>query len=194
MASVPSSGSAAPPPPPVAPPPPVWDARPPETTVRYAGFWLRVVAAIVDGIVLWVIWGIVLMILPAQPLPALPDNPDFEAFTQFLSELASPREVIVYAVLVWAYFALQESSSVQATLGKRMLGIRVSSEEGARLSLFTATIRTWPMYLPTLASLLGTGVGSLVGLIGFVACVAVAFSARKQGLHDKMADAVLTRT
>lgn len=187
MASVPTSGSAPP------PPPPVWDARPAATTTRYAGFWLRVIAAIVDGIVIWVAWGIIQMILPAQPVPALPSNPDFEAIAKFIDDLATPRELIIYAVLVWAYFVLQESSPVQATLGKRMLGIRVASDAGARLSLRAATIRTWPMYLPTAASLLSTGLGSLVGLIAFVACVAVAFSAHKQGLHDRMAGAVLTR-
>ncbi len=174
MASVPNSGAA-------PPPPPVWDAQPPETAARYAGFWLRVVAAIVDGIALWIVWWIVQAILPSQP------------FVQYLESLATPREVIVYALLVWAYFAFQESSSVQATLGKRMLGIRVSTESGARLSLGAATIRTWPIYLPTVASLGGTWLSTLVGLIAFIACLAVAFAARKQGLHDKMAGAVLTR-
>jgi hypothetical protein len=77
MASVPTSGAA-------PPPPPVWDARPAETAVRYAGFWLRVVAAIVDGIALWIVWWIVQAILPAQPLPPLPANPDVEALVQYL--------------------------------------------------------------------------------------------------------------
>ena len=185
MASVPTSGS--------APPPPVWDARPPETAVRYAGFGLRVVAAIVDAIALWILWWIVQAILPSQPLPPLPANPDVEGLVQYLESLATPREVIVYALLVWAYFAFQESSSAQATLGKRMLGVRVSTESGARLSLGAATLRAWPIYVPTVASLGGTWLSTLVGLIAFVACVAVAFSSRKQGLHDKMAGAVLTR-
>jgi uncharacterized membrane-anchored protein len=52
--------------------------------VRYAGFWLRVVAAIVDGIALWIVWWIVQAILPAQPLPPLPANPDVEALVQYL--------------------------------------------------------------------------------------------------------------
>ena len=59
MPSVPTSGS-------VPPPPPVWDARPPETAVRYAGFWLRVVAAIVDAIILTVAWQVIELALPAS--------------------------------------------------------------------------------------------------------------------------------
>jgi uncharacterized BrkB/YihY/UPF0761 family membrane protein len=52
------------------------------------------------------------------------------------------------------------------------------------------------MYLPTVALLAGgtgTLLSSLIGVLGFIACIAVAFSARKQGLHDKMAGAFLTR-
>jgi len=171
----------------------VWDARPPETAVRYAGFWIRVVAALVDGIALWIVWSIVVMVLPSEPLPSLPDDPDLEALVDYANSLVSPRQMVVYALIVWAYFGFQESSAGQATLGKRLLGIRVSTENGERLSLLGATLRSWPIYLPSLAGVAGTGFSTLVGLIALVSCVAVAFSVRKQGLHDKMAGAVLTR-
>jgi uncharacterized RDD family membrane protein YckC len=171
----------------------VWDARPPETTVHYAGFWIRVVAAIVDAIALWIVWSLILLVLPADPVAPPPENRDFDAWIDYASSLVSPRQMIVYSLIVWAYFAFQESSSAQATLGKRMMGIRVSSENGARLNLVTASLRAWPIYLPSVAALAGTGVSSLVALIAFISCIAIAFSARKQGLHDKMAGAVLTR-
>ena len=186
MPSVPTSGS-------VPPPPPVWDARPPETAVHYAGFWIRVVAAIVDGIALWIVWSLIVMVLPADAPAPVPENPDFEAWIEYANSLISPRQLIVYAAIVWAYFAFQESSSAQATIGKRMMGIRVSTESGERLSLVTASLRAWPIYLPSVAALAGSGFSSLVGLIAFISCIAVAFSARKQGLHDKMAGAILTR-
>ena len=186
MPSVPTSGS-------VPPPPPVWDAHPPEAAVHYAGFWIRVVAAIVDGIALWIVWSLIVLVLPAEATAPVPENADFEAWIEYANSLISPRQMIVYAAIVWAYFAFQESSSAQATLGKRMMGIRVSAESGARLSLLTASLRAWPIYLPSVAALGGSSISTLVGLIAFVSCIAVAFSARKQGLHDKMAGAVLTR-
>src|SRR6201991_3707019 len=130
MPSVPTSGA-------VPPPPPVWDARPPETAVHYAGFWIRAVAAIVDGIALWIVWSLILLVLPGEPTAPLPEDPDLEALVEYANSLISPRQVIVYALIVWAYFAFQESSSAQATLGKRMMGIRVSTENGGRLSLLT---------------------------------------------------------
>ena len=186
MPSVPTSGS-------VPPPPPVWDARPPETAVHYAGFWIRVVAAIVDGIALWIVWSLIVLVLPAEATAPVPENADFEAWIEYANSLISPRQMIVYAAVVWAYFAFQESSSAQATIGKRMMSIRVSTESGERLNLLTASLRAWPIYLPSVAALAGSGVSSVVGLIALVSCIAVAFSARKQGLHDKMAGAVLTR-
>ena len=101
--------------------------------------------------------------------------------------------MIASAVLSWAYFALQECSSAQASVGKRVLGIRVANEQGGRLGLLAATIRTWPLYLNSLAWAGGGLLGGLVTLAVFVACISVAFSSRKQGLHDKMAGAVLAR-
>jgi len=187
MPSVPTSGS-------VPPPPPVWDARPPETAVRYAGFWLRVVAAIVDAIILTVAWQLIDLALPAQQIPPMPTKPDYQAFVDMMNALLTPDRVIIYALLVWAYFVFQETSSAQATLGKRMLGIRVSNTQGGRLTLLGDSIRTWPIYLPTLAALLGIGLSWLASLFALIACVAVAFSVRKQGLHDKMAGAILTRS
>jgi uncharacterized RDD family membrane protein YckC len=184
MASVPNSGS--------APPPPVWDAQPQHpATVRYAGFWLRVVAWIVDLIAIAILWQIIsLFFFP--PLPPPPDNADVEVLWQYWLDSLPPDKMVASTVLCWAYFALQESSSAQATVGKRLLGIRVSTEHGARLNLGAATIRTWPLYLNSAGWILGS-LGGLVALISLVACISVAFSGRKQGLHDKMAGAVLTR-
>lgn len=189
MPSVPNSGSSAP----VPPPPPVWDAGVPETGPRYAGFWIRVAAAIFDGIALSIVWWVILTFLPDQPVPPMPEDAGLEEMLDYINSLATAREMLIYGLVTWGYFAFQESSSAQATLGKRMLGIRVSTEAGARLSVAAASLRAWPIYLPTLASLGGTSLSSLASLAALVACVAVAFSVRKQGLHDKMAGALLTR-
>lgn len=185
MPSVPNSGSAVP------PPPPVWDAPPPEARLRYAGFWIRVVAAIVDGIALGILSQIVNFFIPAPPPP--PDNPDLDMLMAYLTAALSPTVLIVDAIIAWAYFALQESSSAQATVGKRLLGIRVSNQDGGRLSLGAASIRAWPFYIPTLALLATPRLGGLVALLTFISYVSVAFSAQKRGLHDKMAGAILTR-
>lgn len=187
MASVPNSGPAAP------PPPPVWDARPPETQQRYAGFWLRTVAAVIDSIILAIVYQALSFFLVAPVTPP-PDFQDLEAVLAYANSAMPLQQVILYTVIVWGYFALQESSSAQATLGKRALGIRVSSLDGARLDFAKASLRAWPMFLPNAAWILGASMASLVGLVAFVACLTVAFSGRKQGLHDMMAGALVLKT
>jgi uncharacterized RDD family membrane protein YckC len=152
------------------------------------------VAAIVDSIALVIAWEIIQLFLPGHTPPAPPKNPqDLEAVIAYLNTLFSPIQLIASVVLIWAYFAFQESSRAEATLGKRMLGIRVANDAGNRLSLAAASIRAWPMYLPHAAWLVSFWLGNLVTLVAFIACVSVAFSGRKQGLHDKMAGAILTR-
>jgi uncharacterized RDD family membrane protein YckC len=186
MASVPNSGSVPP------PPPPVWNAEP-QQAVRYAGFWLRVLAALIDGIILGVISQIIGFFFPSPAIP-FDEEMDVDKVLEILQASMPWGRVVLTTAVVWAYFAFQESSSARATLGKRALGVRVSTVDGAQLSLGTATLRAWPIYLPNAAWLIGPGLASLVSLAAFIACVAVAFSARKQGLHDKMASAILTRT
>lgn len=183
--SVPNSG-------PAAPPPPVWDARPPDTQVRYAGFWLRTVAALIDGIILAIATQALSFFLVA-PVDPPTNMEDLAAVMAYLNAAMPLQQVILSTVLVWAYFAFQESSAAQATLGKRALGIRVSTIDGARLDLVKASLRAWPIFLPNAAWLVGYGLSMLVGLAAFVACLTVAFSSRKQGIHDMMAGAVLTR-
>lgn len=183
--SVPNSG-------PAAPPPPVWDARPPEMQARYAGFWLRTVAALIDGVILTIVIQIMGFFLVAPVNP--PTNmEDLDAVLAYVNAAMPLQQIILSTVLVWAYFAFQESSAAQATLGKRALGIRVSTVDGARLDLAKASLRAWPIFLPNAAWLAGYGLAMLVGLAALVACLTVAFSSRKQGIHDMMAGAVLTR-
>ena len=183
--SVPNSG-------PAAPPPPVWDARPPETQMRYAGFWLRTVAALIDGIILTIAIQALSFFLVAPVAPPT-SMESFDAVVAYMNAAMPLQQIILSTVLVWAYFAFQESSSAQATLGKRALGIRVSTVDGARLDLVKASLRAWPIFLPNAAWLVGYGLSMLIGLAALVACLTVAFSSRKQGIHDMMAGAILTR-
>lgn len=186
MADVPNSG-------PAAPPPPVWDAQPSGTGVqRYAGFWMRVLAAVIDAIALAILSKLIGFFLPAPQEP--PDTTDLGALMTYASAMLPPSTLIANALLVWAYFAFQESSSAQASLGKRLLGLRVSTEDGGKLTLAAASLRAWPMYLGNVGWLVVPALGWLITLAALIACISVAFSDRKQGLHDRMAKALLTKT
>lgn len=72
----------------------------------------------------------------------------------------------------WMYFAIQESSILQGTFGKRMLGLKVVGEDGAEISFKQASVRFFSKILST--------------LIFFIGFFMAAFNERKQTLHDKI--------
>jgi uncharacterized RDD family membrane protein YckC len=88
--------------------------------------------------------------------------------------------VNVASVAGWfLYFALMESSSHQATVGKIALGIQVTDLEGNRLSFGRALGRN-----------LAKIISALILYIGFIMA---AFTERKQALHDLIASALVVK-
>ncbi|WP_260927552.1 RDD family protein [Novosphingobium sp. 9] len=83
-------------------------------------------------------------------------------------------------LLHWLYYALTESSSWQATLGKLAVGLVVTDEAGRRISFARGTGR----YFAKVLSGLALCVGYLM----------VAFTQRKRGLHDILAGTLVFRT
>ena len=131
----------------------------------YGGFWIRVGAYIIDGILLWIvqmILGVVLGVSVAASVGvAEPDAATAGAATVL---------TIVSFVMGVAYFVVLESGPWQATLGKKALGLIVTDENGNRISWLRALGRYFAKIL-----------SALILLIGFIM---VAFTDRKQGWHD----------
>ena len=89
-----------------------------KSDIRYAGFWRRVLAYLVDATVLAGVGGILFGAVYAFA----PDSLDsLSSLTNFL---------LVTAVIGWAYSALLESSPAQGTLGKLAIGLYVSDIHG----------------------------------------------------------------
>jgi uncharacterized RDD family membrane protein YckC/Tfp pilus assembly major pilin PilA len=84
---------------------------------------------------------------------------------------------LILLLITWLYYALMESSSSQATLGKMALGIKVVDMKGNRISFLRATGR-----------LLGKILSSLIFSIGYIMA---GLTSRKQALHDLMADCLV---
>ncbi len=84
---------------------------------------------------------------------------------------------LIYFVLAGAYYALMESSSNQATVGKLALGIKVTDREGRRLS-FGRALGRW----------LAAALSHLTLWIGFLMA---GFTERKRALHDFVADTLV---
>lgn len=93
----------------------------------------------------------------------------------------APRGLLGVADLVvpWLYYAGMESSAQQATLGKLAVGMKVTDLTGRRISFLRATGR----YFAKLISALTLCIGYAM----------VAFTARRQALHDKIAETLVVR-
>ncbi len=122
--------------------------------IIHAGFWKRFCAKIID-LFIGSIVGIVFNYLVAEKIP----HSDVYALYFILS--------ICYA---WFYNALFESSNKQATPGKMALGIIVTDLRGNRIDFEQATKRHF--------------LSILSALIFNIGLIMVAFTKRKQGLHD----------
>ena len=79
---------------------------------------------------------------------------------------------LVLLVIIWLYYALLESSPLQASLGKIIMGIKVVDRRGRRLTFWQATERIF--------SKLVTNVTFYFGF--FIA----AFDKKKRTLHDRI--------
>jgi uncharacterized RDD family membrane protein YckC len=131
----------------------------------YGGFWRRGIAAAID----WMLIGVVVSLSIG-----------------YHGQLAPPHstvKVVVYYTLavavVWLYFAAMEASAWQATLGKLVVGVRVTTLDGQRIGFGRASARL----LAKLLSLAPLGLGFVVAGV----------DARKQALHDKVAGTLVVR-
>ena len=145
----------------------------PLTVPAYAGFWWRFLAYLIDSLISCAIFfplGIIIgLVMVASGLdPNSEDLPFVRLSSNGLSIAAG-----------WLYFSLCESSSWQGTIGKKVLGLRVTDLDGNRISFSKATGRYF-----------GKILSALILCIGFVM---IAFTDRKQGLHDMLAGTLVVR-
>jgi uncharacterized RDD family membrane protein YckC len=151
----------------------------------YAGFWIRVGASFIDSLVLAIPTVVVMLLAFASVLPALVQMGRSANFMLIVGVFL-PRLLFVMIVLLagtWLYCSVMESSSWQATVGKKALGLYVTDIDGRRVSFGKASGRF----------LAGRGIGTLVHLYYLVDCVLVAFTEKKQALHDIIAGTLVMR-
>ena len=139
-----------------------------EIKKSYGGFWKRVVAYLIDAFI--IAFPVTMIFGTVIPQTMMTEN------IQVTSVAVSMPQVIML-VASWVYFAGLESSAWQATVGKKMLGMQVTDTSGKRIDFIKATIRYLSKFL-----------SSFFLMIGFIM---VAFTAKKQGLHDFIAGTVV---
>jgi uncharacterized RDD family membrane protein YckC len=120
--------------------------------VSYAGFWKRVGASLLDGIIVGIPLSIILYLT--------------------LGTDSATSNLISFVVQL-LYKTLMESSDKQATLGKMIVGIKVTDLYGERISFGRAAGR----YFASILSSLTLGIGFMMA----------GWTSKKQALHDMIA-------
>ena len=148
----------------------------------YAGFWRRAVAFVIDNILLLlsllpILWPISMWqnTLAAQ----IEQTQTLDVAAVGMLVLLSLVANLCFLVAFWLYFSLCESSSWQATLGKRIMGIKVVTHAGKRMRFLHATGRCFAKVL-----------SSLTLNIGFVMA---GCTKRKRALHDMVVQTYVVR-
>lgn len=127
----------------------------------YGGFWRRFLAYLVDSVV------VVTLLFLAIPVAAM------------LGESGALFFTLACFLVPLAYWSLMQASARQATLGKALLGMKVASAGGERLSIGRSLGRE-------LAKII-SGIPLMIGYL------LAAFTGRKQALHDIVASTVVLR-
>lgn len=144
-----------------------------QTAVVYGGFWRRAVALILDAIILMVInfpFQLVLGIFSAPQLRA--GNPSVGAGLIAAIYLISLSIQLIY----YTYFVSQKG----ATPGKMVMGLKVVTANGGRVSPARAAGRYFAQIL-----------SGMILLIGYIIA---AFDSEKRTLHDHICGTRVIRT
>jgi len=152
------------------------------TIYKYAGFWRRLVAFMIDNTIVTFIFSILCTIaLTAFIFGAI--SGDNNAWIADLIDPTYPFSIMIitcifYSVITLAYFTYFHGATGR-TPGKMLLGLQVVSADDAPISFGIAFLRT---------------VGYLVSSLLFIfplGFIWAAFDKKKQGWHDKIAGTVV---
>ena len=152
--------------------------------VQYAGFWMRLAAYLIDGILLSILTGII-------SIPFLLSWVGQFSDPAFLNSLESsgmfPSSFwtfyLVYFLVTYIVQIIYYTVAIGKwgrTVGKAALKIKVVKPDGSRVSYWRALGRSLAYYLN----------GFTFGLTFLI----IAFTNKKRGLHDYVADTVVIKT
>lgn len=151
----------------------------------YAGFWLRLLAYIIDSVVIGMVFGIFVLIVVAivgvgyfRTMFEGMNGEDATLPAAFIGLMLLVG--LVSMVAGWLYYAWMESSQYQGTLGKMALGLTVSDLQGRRITFARASGRFFAKIITGLIPL----------AIGYIMA---GFTEKKQALHDMIASCLVLR-
>jgi len=153
--------------------------------VPYAGFWLRAVAYLIDGLIMGIVAvPLIIALAVLTGASAAIHGLSEDNAEQALAGASFAMFLIVMVMVLlggmWLYYALTESSAWQGTVGKKVLGLIVTDMNGQRITFARATGRYFSRFVTGLVPL----------MFGYILA---GITAKKQALHDMIASTLVLR-
>jgi len=147
--------------------------------IKYAGFRKRLLAYLVDMLILVLVGFGVQSLMGQSPLLILKVN----SLTQYqqLLETRSILPTIFLYILTFGFYILMWVNNDGATPGKQLMGIKIVKSDGSKIGYPSAILR----------SVFGYTLSSVVSSLGFLWVI---WDKKKQGWHDKIANTVVIET
>lgn len=154
--------------------------------VTYAGFWLRFVAFVIDGFI--ACFAFFILLIPLFVLTGagaalgriFSDDDIGDNIGAFMGVGFTFGFFGIVLIVSWLYYALSESSSWQATPGKKMLNLKVTDLSGQPITFARASGRYFSKIITNLIPL----------CIGYIMA---GFTEKKQAIHDMIASCLVLR-
>jgi len=127
-----------------------------------AGFWIRLVANMIDGILVSIVFGVISLLLYGETV--------MEAFS--MTDILSPLYYLLLPVLWYGY-----------TLGKRAVGVRIARVDGRKVGIGTMLLRD---FLSVIVYAATFGIGLIVSIL------MVVLREDKRSIHDFIAGTYVT--
>ncbi|MCO5234325.1 MAG: RDD family protein [Chitinophagales bacterium] len=139
----------------------------PPTNWNYASFGSRFIAYIIDAIIITIILNIFSLITGILF--------NFEMF----KVITSPGSIMALLISI-SYFAYFETGTYQATLGKKVMGLKVIKQDGKPLTKAESIFRFFAKML-----------SAFIFLIGYIM---ILFDDKNRSLHDRIANTYVIKT
>jgi uncharacterized RDD family membrane protein YckC len=141
----------------------------PATAMVYAGFWIRFLAVLIDGVILYIVDRILsLMLLGITATPTMTNPADLGA------TMSKFGMIWLISVAVDCAYQTFFIGKMAATPGKMALGLKVVRPDGSRVDYGRAAGR----YFAKILSL-------IILMIGYIMA---GFDSQKRALHDMICD------
>lgn len=132
---------------------------------------------VIDRVIFSIVFGIIMQMFFSSTLKELiiAASSDIQNIPEFLGAVL--RFSILPILIMWLITAAFESSSIQGTPGKALLGIRITDLNGNRISFLRASARFYTKYI-------------FSGILYIVA----AFTEKKQAIHDILSGTLVVQS